>query len=205
MQAKILLSSSAALVVVLFLLVVVMPHCRSSASRLARRARALDRGFIVPCDGARHVLVPHALQLRVKAITHSLNLHDKHDTLAGTRSHFARSASVAAFRGNHISLGELNVASTSHQRANSAKYCWKWADVDDGVSSQSGYGGEVAHAAPLGDIVAPIRDAPCVGAVLGCLAPPLLETCDAGSQTVHLAICRLAPGDISDSQLSLEL
>jgi len=111
---------------------------------------------------------------------------------------------VAAFRGNHISLGELNVASTSHQRANSAKYCWKWADVDDGVSSQSGYGGEVAHAAPLGDIVAPIRDAPCVGAVLGCLAPPLLEMCDAGSQTV-LAICRLAPGDISDSQLSLEL
>jgi len=174
MQAKTLLSSSAALVVVLFLFVVVMPHCRSSASRLARRARALDRGFIVPCDGARHVLVPHALQLRVKAITHSLNLHDKHDTLAGTRSHFARLASVAAYRGEHISLGELNIASKSHQRANSAKHgghdsrdraahCRKWADVDDGGSSQAG-------SVPA----APCRDTPSVDADLGCPATPLL-------------------------------
>jgi len=174
---------SAALTVVLLFFVVVMPHCRSSASRLARRARALDRGFIVPCDGARHVLVPHSLQPRVKAFASSLSLHDKHDALAGTRSHFARLASVAAYRENHISLDELNVASKSHKRANSAKHGgpafrdravhrWNWADVDDDVPSLPSPGGALDPAA-LGDFVAARCDAPRVDADLGCLAFPL--------------------------------
>jgi hypothetical protein len=100
-----------------------MPHCRSLAVRLDRRARAIERGFLqLRVDGARHVLVPAGLVPRVKAISASLCLHGAHDTLGGAHSHFARGAALGAFRGGHISHDELSAACQVHRRSNAAKH-----------------------------------------------------------------------------------
>mmetsp|Transcript_52733 Transcript_52733/g.171502 ORF Transcript_52733/g.171502 Transcript_52733/m.171502 type:complete len:502 (+) Transcript_52733:90-1595(+) len=122
-----------------------MPHSRSALSRLPRRARAQELGFLVQRSvDVRHVLVPGVLQTRVKVMSRSLLLHDVHDTLAGSHSHSARAAAVAAFRGGGISHDELNEASRIHRQSNSAKHggAARWAhtgcspvvlaDCDDG-------------------------------------------------------------------------
>ena len=100
-----------------------MVHCRSAPARMARCSRAIARGFVqFRGAGARHILVPLGLHPRVKAMSVSLNLHDQHDALLGTRTHFARSAAIGAFRSGHISQSALGSACGVHRRANRAKH-----------------------------------------------------------------------------------
>jgi len=126
-----------ALVVVVFSLVFVdsMPHVHSAASRVVRRARAHDRGYIAQkvFVDSTFVEVPTALGSRVRDLAASLCLHSAHDEIAGTRSHFARTATLAA--APFLTPDETSRALMVHRSANIAKHSWrpsavKWSDLE---------------------------------------------------------------------------
>ena len=100
-----------------------MPHCHSPEKRRRRHLRAVERGYVRPRpSGCSHVAVPSALQDRVRSMTKSLDLHARHDHVAGRSSHFARAATLAAEAVGGITASEKNDALRIHQAANKAKH-----------------------------------------------------------------------------------
>ena len=106
-----------------------MPHSHSPAAADLRRERARAKGFITASSGC-------ATNCRVRSITRSLSFHDKHDSIAGHHSHFARIATWKAK--SRISAAEFKAANLAHKEANKAKhdgtknrFCQAWADAED--------------------------------------------------------------------------
>jgi len=132
-----------------------MPHVRGVATRLARRDRARDRGFLRDHPpGLRSLLVPTLVVEQVRTMVKSLELHRVHDGASGGVSHFARLATRAAALCGAISEQENQVALRAHRAANVAKHevsrskglpSWspavapgaKWADQDSTSTSEN--------------------------------------------------------------------
>ena len=102
-----------------------MPHRHSANAHRLRQLRANSMGFLraKPAVGKSWVAVPNHLIGRAKAMLSSVSLHVQHDRTAGTVSHFARSAAIAA----RLPPPELDRALRIHRAANHAKHEWKWA------------------------------------------------------------------------------
>jgi len=105
-----------------------MPGKHSAEKLAIRRARAIDRGFLVPRPPeARHILVPEAIAGRVKAVVASMDLQASHIDLSGKPATFARQATREARTCLHPT--EYKQAMLKHDKANVAKHCW--SDVSD--------------------------------------------------------------------------
>jgi len=99
-----------------------MPRCWSAAALARRRARAFQRGFIVPhsSPGKKFVETDVRLANTVRLMARSVELHAQHDKVTGSRHHFARCATAAT---RHIlPEPEVNRALRAHRLANSAKH-----------------------------------------------------------------------------------
>lgn len=116
-----------------------MPHVRSFQAALARRQRAIAKGFVVekPRDHS-HVLVPNEIAPSVRVMSRALSTHCALDQLAGKQHHYLSHAALAT----RSSLGEeryrqvlhLNkVAGRAkhHISANRQGASPSWADVVD--------------------------------------------------------------------------
>ena len=82
--------------IVTFCIFFFMSHTRSVAAAAARRARAIQRGFLkeVPV-GCKHILVASSIAPRAKDVAKSLELHELHNRLSGNQYHFAKQAAIA--------------------------------------------------------------------------------------------------------------
>jgi len=100
-----------------------MPHHHSPEASLLRQERAARKGFQAHRpDGHHWLLVPDHLRGRMKAILVSLVFHCEHDHLTERRSHFARSATLAA--APLVGSAATDVAMSAHRAANRAKHHW---------------------------------------------------------------------------------
>jgi len=109
-----------------------MPHCHSAVARADRRSRALSRGYVVQRTPLfSHIEVPILIAPRIRSMARFLCLHEKHDELAGTCSHFARHATLSA--SDKLTVAQRQCAFATHREANRAKHAWspKNAAIDD--------------------------------------------------------------------------
>ena len=107
-----------------------MPHRRSVEALASRRARAAERGYLSTVHhGFRHVLVPSGVASRVQVVSRSLELHRRHNELAGFPSHFAKSAAVAA-KGLLVP-SEFQNAIHTHKARDRATHVWSDCLDDD--------------------------------------------------------------------------
>jgi hypothetical protein len=99
-----------------------MVHKHCPTKLLARRHRAVELGYIKPKDASMYVAAEVSIAPAVKAAAKSLSLHIGHDAIAGTCSHFARSATHAAQSQGAICADEAKIAISAHRIANRAKH-----------------------------------------------------------------------------------
>eukprot|EP00445_Apocalathium_hangoei_P067200 CAMPEP_0204122682 /NCGR_PEP_ID=MMETSP0361-20130328/8862_1 /ASSEMBLY_ACC=CAM_ASM_000343 /TAXON_ID=268821 /ORGANISM="Scrippsiella Hangoei, Strain SHTV-5" /LENGTH=516 /DNA_ID=CAMNT_0051074039 /DNA_START=137 /DNA_END=1685 /DNA_ORIENTATION=+ len=98
-----------------------MPHLRSTSSQVARMARAIERGYLLPKPcGSSFVLVETPVAARVADIARSLEVHRKHELLVGTHFHHASRATVAA--STLVHPAQLRADAAAHRCGNSARH-----------------------------------------------------------------------------------
>ena len=108
-------------VIVALILTVIMPHARSAAALAARRARAIERGYVQPtARGTSHVLVAAPVAKPVAIVARAMNRHRELDAASGHRSHSLRLAALAAKPGISDVLFEDSLA--LNRRACGAKH-----------------------------------------------------------------------------------
>jgi len=104
-----------------FLVVSAMPHLRSTSSQVARMARAIERGYLLPKPcGSSFVLVETPVAARVADLARSLEVHRKHELLVGTHFHHASRATVAA--STLVHPAQLRADAAAHRCGNSARH-----------------------------------------------------------------------------------
>mmetsp|Transcript_64213 Transcript_64213/g.178381 ORF Transcript_64213/g.178381 Transcript_64213/m.178381 type:complete len:427 (+) Transcript_64213:97-1377(+) len=107
-----------------------MVHCHSVEARERRLLRARERGFLRQRSfGHRYVAVEEGLHHRVLAFRNSIRIHDAHNKLTGTPTHYARHATLAATTMGRLSLGQRDDALRAHRAANRAKHRWRLREV----------------------------------------------------------------------------
>ena len=98
-----------------------MPRLHSRRGRDERRDRAIERGYMVYKNGdTKYGQVQAGNQIHIKIMNQSIKLHQEHQRIAGSPSHFARSATLAAKP--FIGREATNRALRLHSLAGKAKH-----------------------------------------------------------------------------------
>ena len=102
----------------------VMPGKHSPQRLLARRARARERGYLVPRNpGVQHVAVATSVAPRVKVLAESLRIQEVHNAMANSPSAVARLATRSVKE--RLRPDEYKYSMATHDAANGAKHNWE--------------------------------------------------------------------------------